>query len=212
MAEFLLRVVDKINPDPYLNTKCRKRGDVVAVCPDEGEVPPLIVELARELIAQWPDRTGLQLIRGWTVNDEGFRSVIPVSDAMLQDAKTVLSDTPVTDLGVAIDIVRTGGWVWGRMELSDPQYRIIHIPGMTVSEGEAWTAEEPETDPRNPSRMRQRNGFKFDLDHPSLSPEFRAWIADSTRVMPTYTWDRPIASLRAMRVRKQALPDPMVIG
>jgi len=34
MAEFLLRVTDKINSDLYLNTKCTKRGDVIVVCPD----------------------------------------------------------------------------------------------------------------------------------------------------------------------------------
>ncbi len=31
MAELLVRVHDKINPDFYLNTKCTKRGDVIDV-------------------------------------------------------------------------------------------------------------------------------------------------------------------------------------
>lgn len=34
MAELLVRVVDKVNPDFYANTKCLKRGDVIAVCED----------------------------------------------------------------------------------------------------------------------------------------------------------------------------------
>ena len=35
MAEFLVRVVDKVNPDSvYLDAKCLKRGDVVCVCED----------------------------------------------------------------------------------------------------------------------------------------------------------------------------------
>ena len=34
MAELLVRVVDKVNADPYLNAKCTKRGDVIVVQPD----------------------------------------------------------------------------------------------------------------------------------------------------------------------------------
>jgi hypothetical protein len=35
MAEFLIRVHDKVNPDSvYSDVKCLKRGDVVSVCPD----------------------------------------------------------------------------------------------------------------------------------------------------------------------------------
>lgn len=34
MCELLVRVVDKINPDPYLNVGLTKRGDVIAVCPN----------------------------------------------------------------------------------------------------------------------------------------------------------------------------------
>ena len=33
MAEFLIRVIDKINTDPYLDCKCLKAGDVIAVQP-----------------------------------------------------------------------------------------------------------------------------------------------------------------------------------
>jgi len=34
MAEVVLRVQDKVNDDFYLNTKCTKRGDIIAVLPD----------------------------------------------------------------------------------------------------------------------------------------------------------------------------------
>lgn len=34
MAELLIRVIDKVNPDFYKNCQCTKRGDVIAVCPD----------------------------------------------------------------------------------------------------------------------------------------------------------------------------------
>ena len=34
MCELLVRVVDKINSNPYLNVQLTKRGDVIAICPD----------------------------------------------------------------------------------------------------------------------------------------------------------------------------------
>lgn len=34
MCEFLLRVVDKVNPDPALNIQCTKRGDIIVAVPD----------------------------------------------------------------------------------------------------------------------------------------------------------------------------------
>lgn len=34
MAELLVRVVDKVNDDPYLDVQCTKRGDVIVVQPD----------------------------------------------------------------------------------------------------------------------------------------------------------------------------------
>lgn len=34
MSEFLVRIRDKTNPDPYLNVKCTKRFDVIVVSPD----------------------------------------------------------------------------------------------------------------------------------------------------------------------------------
>ena len=34
MAEVLVRVVDKVSSDPYLDAQCTKRGDVIHVAPD----------------------------------------------------------------------------------------------------------------------------------------------------------------------------------
>ena len=34
MCELLIRVVSKVNADPYLDAKCTKRGDVIAVVED----------------------------------------------------------------------------------------------------------------------------------------------------------------------------------
>ena len=34
MCEVLLRVIDKVNEDPYKDCKLLKKGDVVIICPD----------------------------------------------------------------------------------------------------------------------------------------------------------------------------------
>lgn len=34
MAELLVRIIDKVNDDPYLDVHCTKRGDVIVVRPD----------------------------------------------------------------------------------------------------------------------------------------------------------------------------------
>lgn len=70
MAEFLIRVKDKVNPDsPYLDVRCLKRGDVVDVCPDG-----------------WP----------WSQKEltEPFWRIVAVSGMTLDEAKTFLEPEP----------------------------------------------------------------------------------------------------------------------
>lgn len=37
MCELLVRVVDKVNDDPYLDAQCTKRGDVIVIVEDDHE-------------------------------------------------------------------------------------------------------------------------------------------------------------------------------
>ena len=136
MAEVLLRVVDKVNPNSvYLDAQCLKRGDVVVVCPD--------------------------------------------------------------------------GWNWGTEELSNPHWRILKLPNIPVEQMQQFLSEEPETDPANPSRTRQRRGFKFNVD--GATGALRTYLRDETRAQPTFTSSLSLTQVERMRVRKMAIPDPNVI-
>lgn len=94
MAEFAIRMVDKVNEDFYLDLGCGKRGDVISVCPDgwnwgtaERVSPYRIVKIPGLVItdAQWakialsereieglPESKRTHRKRGWTVDVSGF--------------------------------------------------------------------------------------------------------------------------------------------
>lgn len=60
------------------------------------------------------------------------------------------------------------GWPWGREELATPDWRILSVPDMTVSEASVFLSAERDVDPRHPSRTLQRRAFKINLDHQDL--------------------------------------------
>jgi hypothetical protein len=138
MAEFLLRVVDKVNTDPVLNTKCTKRGDVI--------------------------------------------------------------------------VVQEDGWAWGLRELTDPQYRLLRVPAMSLSEARTFVAEEQDVNPQAPSRMLLRRAFKLDIDHPIVPIPVKAWLADATRATPLLVLNLNISIVRGLKVLKPSIPDPQIIG
>jgi hypothetical protein len=135
MAEFLVRVVDKVNSDIYLDSKCLKAGDVVVVCPD--------------------------------------------------------------------------GWGWGAEELINPDWRIVAIPAISVTQAQAFLGTELDIDPTKPSRMLRRRAFKIDL---SLLPvAWQTWITDNTRTAPIKTFSGAVAQVLALKAAKTPLVDPNVL-
>lgn len=135
MAELLIRVVDKISDDFYLNTQLTKRGDVIVAQPD--------------------------------------------------------------------------GWAWGKLELSNPDWRIIVVAG-EADDFVGLVAPEPETDPLNPSRTRQRRAFRLDLESRALSAEIASHIADDARATAKIELAKTV--LDTATVRKPVIADPAVIG
>ena len=70
MAEFLIRVQDKLNLDsPFSDVKCLKRGDVVCVCPDGW---------------RWSDRE----------RTLPFWRIVKVPDMMISEAEAFLTPEP----------------------------------------------------------------------------------------------------------------------
>lgn len=121
ICELLVRVIDKINDDPYHDAQCTKRGDVIVAMPD--------------------------------------------------------------------------GWEWGRAEISDPQYTIVKLPGVSLEVGESFLGREFNTDPANPSAVLQRRAFRLDID--ALQKKLGR-LTD--------------ADLLKFKQRKPALDDPNVFG
>lgn len=136
MAEFLVRVTDKVNTDPYLDCQCLKRGDVVTVQAD--------------------------------------------------------------------------GWVWGEFELSNPAWRIVLAPNISVSAATAFLGPELPVDPQNPSRMLQRRAFMLDVR--KLPVQWLVWLADDTRAQPTKLFSGSDAQVLALRTARPVRTDPNVIG
>ena len=136
MAEFLIRVTDKVNDDPYLDAQCTKRGDIIVIVED--------------------------------------------------------------------------GWAWTKEEQTNPHWRILKAPSISVDAASAFLAPEIPTDPKNPSRMLQRRGFKLDI---SLLPEqWVSWIGDDKRAQPTKQFNGTGAQLLSFKVKKQPIADPNVLG
>ncbi len=133
MCEMLVRVVDKVNDDPYLDVQCTKRGDVIAIQPD--------------------------------------------------------------------------GWVWGREELRNPDWRIVKVPGVSVTQAAAFLGPELNTDPANPSRMLRRRAFRLDVD---ALPDPKGQLGDHKRRNPLHRVNLDHVGLMAFKVAKPPLSDPNV--
>lgn len=134
MAEMLVRVVDKISADPYLNAKLTKRGDVISVQPD--------------------------------------------------------------------------GWVWGKEEQKNPDWRIVKLPGVSVTNASQFVAPEKDADPKNPSRVLQSRAARLDLDNLPLG--IAAVMADIKRRNPTARTSLTAQDLAALKISKPPLADPNV--
>lgn len=137
MAEILLRVRDKSNPDDiYKDVRLTKRGDVIVAMPD--------------------------------------------------------------------------GHPWGSGELGNPDWRILKLPDVSLTEADAMTTEELPADPQAPSRTLQRRAFSFDIDN--LPQSAAAFIADDTRATPALTLAMTVPQFRALKKRKAVRPDPALLA
>lgn len=107
-------------------------------------------------------------------------------------------------------LVKPDGWMWGVMELSHPDARIVKLPNIPLAEARAFLGREPDTDPFNPSRTLQPRAFKLDLDN--LPSAAKVFIADDERRNPAVTLSITVTQLRALKLAKPRIQDPAVIG
>lgn len=84
------------------------------------------------------------------------------------------------------------GHEYGKAELAHVaagEWQIVKLPGVPARDALSLEAKEPESDPSNPSRVRQRRMHRLDLTKPIKSH----------------------ADLMSARVKKPALTDPNVL-
>lgn len=115
-------------------------------------------------------------------------------------------DTKLLQRGDVVVVVRDG-WAWSDIELSNPDWRIVKSPGMSLAEAQTYLVPEPGLPA---SRMLQRRAFKFDINAVTMPASFSQWLADDSRLQPILTVSAAV--LRALRAVKAPIPDPTVIS
>lgn len=103
-------------------------------------------------------------------------------------------DAQLTKRGDVI-VVCPDGWAWSVKEQTNPEWRIVKLPQMTVSEASVYLAPEMNTDPHNPSRVLQARAFSLDVDRLNPAPDRMSAVA-----------------VQALKVTKSKRIDPAVIG
>jgi hypothetical protein len=106
-------------------------------------------------------------------------------------------------------VVQPDGWVWGREEYSNPDWRIVKVPGITVSQASAFLGPEFDIDPYNPSRVLQRRAFKLDIAN--LPAAVAGVMADHKRQNPSARASLSLPGLLALKIAKPPLTDPNVL-
>lgn len=100
------------------------------------------------------------------------------------------------------------GWNWSHEERTNPDWRIVRIPGLPQDEVDALVA--PESGDRRLNPMLRRRAHSFDLDSADLPKAVRDAVADDKRSKAVVTVSAVIG--RRMRKRKPPAVDPAVIG
>lgn len=127
-----------------------------------------------------------------------------------------LSGDPIRDAGIYrcgdVVIARDDGWSWGRIELIDPQWRIIRLPNVPLALASTLEAPEPVTDPRAPNRTLHQRWHKLLFDSLFVSDEHKQFLEDDTRQTPVLTLEHVDADLfRQCFEKKTPVPDPSVV-
>ncbi len=124
----------------------------------------------------------------------------PMCELLVRIVDKPLSGDPAVDChrtrrGDVID-VRVDGAGWTPREMTNPDWVILSVPGMSLEEGQSLTVGEPRG-PQTP--LARRLMFRLDLDALSV-------VTGGVR------YEVPVGRLRGVRSRKPAAVDPNVIG
>lgn len=102
------------------------------------------------------------------------------------------------------------GHVWGELERTLPQFRILTLPGVTVDHFAMLLSEEAALS-QAPDLYLQARGFYLNLDSPAIAIDLATYIADDKRTEPMFTVRGP-AAIEALVTQRTRLKNPNVIG
>lgn len=118
--------------------------------------------------------------------------------------------------------VRDDGWPWGKLEISNPDWRIIKFPSMSEAAFEAFVQEQEAPDPLNPPNTLMRRALTLSFNAIPQAPSIakNAALANSLRTtMATPSSINGILSLPmseddvpGLAITKDIPPDPLIIG
>jgi hypothetical protein len=89
----------------------------------------------------------------------------------------------------------TDGWPWSDKERTNPDWRILKAPGMSLAEAETFTVPEPVDETLY---VRRRRAFK--IDYTLLPANVVTWLNDDTRSRVTMDID-PLVLSASKQVR-----------
>lgn len=102
------------------------------------------------------------------------------------------------------------GWKWSPAELKNPDWRVLHMPGLSVEKAEVFLGPEIDEDPKNPSKMLRRRAFKIDLDSTLLPAGVKQATQDGAKVESKLSVPLTEVAALALKVAKPRLEDPNV--
>jgi hypothetical protein len=101
--------------------------------------------------------------------------------------------------------------VWSAKELSNPDWRIVHIPGVPVAVFEDLLMQETPNGPGTLHLTRQLRGRRLDVSDISIPAGVRDWLTDDTRAEPVRTIAAR-AIIDAINKAVDPVPDPAELG
>lgn len=99
--------------------------------------------------------------------------------------------------------------------LSNPHIRIVVVPSLSAAEAKAMLAPQVlrPAEPFVTEKTRQRRGFKFDIDDPSIPADLRTHLEDDARKQPIFIATLAVGLVRSLKKEKERITDPVkVIG
>jgi hypothetical protein len=98
--------------------------------------------------------------------------------------------------------VQPDGWAWGALELSQPFWRIVKLPNVTVqAASDALLAPGVRTGPQEPLTAVPLKAFRLDLAAvSSRNQAAAAFVTDDTRAQPSISIPWNLTQLTSSRV------------